>query len=151
MTITPPSRWHAAAADAAGGAQRLVLVRPWPEEGGRSRPLCLALPLLMACPVPPGVECAELAAESNLRVSILSRGVGGQAVFSCPAGFALLGPTHTVCQASGDWAGPFPTCKGANLARTTRTPSGSARGASARHPTHVAQRGAMAERPQTGG
>lgn len=72
---------------------------------------------MLACPVPPGVECADFpdTSDTNLRVSILSRGVSGQAVFSCPAGFGLVGQTHTVCQANGEWAGPYPTCKGCHL------------------------------------
>jgi len=65
-----------------------------------------------------GVECADLSSNStsNLRVSILSREVGGQAVFSCPAGFGLRGSANTMCQPSGEWAGPFPTCEGAQQA-----------------------------------
>lgn len=49
---------------------------------------------------------------ANLRVVIVSREVGGRAVFSCTPGFGLRGPGETVCLSSGDWALPFPTCVG---------------------------------------
>lgn len=45
------------------------------------------------------------------QVSVLSREVGGQAVFSCPAG-AIRGPVESICQPSGEWSTPFPTCAG---------------------------------------
>ncbi|XP_034243418.1 uncharacterized protein LOC117646517 isoform X1 [Thrips palmi] len=88
---------------------------------GASEIVCLASGNWSApFPVCESVECADFgvgarpAVDANLRVSILSRGVGGQAVFSCPAGFGLVGPTHSVCQANGEWAGPYPTCKVVN-------------------------------------
>jgi hypothetical protein len=45
-------------------------------------------------------------------VSILSREVGGRAVFSCAQGYGLRGPHEAVCQHTGDWASPIPTCQG---------------------------------------
>lgn len=61
-----------------------------------------------------GMECPDLTnlQDANLRSSVLSREVGGRVVFSCGPGHALVGPSHSTCQASGEWAQPFPTCKG---------------------------------------
>ena len=61
-----------------------------------------------------GIECADLVnlTDPHLRVSILSREVGGRAVFSCVQGYGLRGPHEAVCQHSGDWASPLPTCQG---------------------------------------
>jgi hypothetical protein len=61
-----------------------------------------------------GIECADLAnlTDPHLRVSILSREVGGRAVFSCAQGYGLRGPHEAVCQHTGDWASPLPTCQG---------------------------------------
>lgn len=67
----------------------------------------------------PGVECGEVVHDTPLeegerrpRVSIVSRGVGGRAAFSCPAGWALRGAPETVCLPAADWAKPFPVCRG---------------------------------------
>ncbi|XP_030753340.1 uncharacterized protein LOC115880296 [Sitophilus oryzae] len=63
-------------------------------------------------PVCESVECGDVGPSpgSHLKVLVVSREVGGRAVFSCDPGYGLRGPPETVCQASGDWASPFPTC-----------------------------------------
>lgn len=38
--------------------------------------------------------------------------MGGRAVFSCAQGYGLRGPHEAVCQHTGDWASPLPTCQG---------------------------------------
>lgn len=60
------------------------------------------------------MECPDLdnLSDSNLRASILSREVGGQVMFSCVQGFGLIGPAHSTCQPTGEWASPLPTCRG---------------------------------------
>ncbi|XP_038218678.1 uncharacterized protein LOC119837224 isoform X1 [Zerene cesonia] len=69
-------------------------------------------------PVCESVECGEVIHDTPLndgerrpRVSVVSRGVGGRAAFSCPAGWALSGPAETVCLPAADWAKPFPVCR----------------------------------------
>ncbi|XP_066142350.1 sushi, von Willebrand factor type A, EGF and pentraxin domain-containing protein 1 [Euwallacea fornicatus] len=64
-------------------------------------------------PVCESVECGDIGPNlsAHLKFLVVSREVGGKAVFSCDSGFGLRGPTETVCQANGDWAGPFPTCQ----------------------------------------
>ncbi|XP_047540229.1 uncharacterized protein LOC125073443 isoform X1 [Vanessa atalanta] len=69
-------------------------------------------------PVCESVECGEVLHDSPLgegerrpRVAVVSRGVGGRAAFSCPPGWALDGPTETVCLPAADWARPFPICR----------------------------------------
>ncbi|XP_049879785.1 uncharacterized protein LOC126376459 isoform X2 [Pectinophora gossypiella] len=69
-------------------------------------------------PVCESVECGEVVHDTALgegerrpRVAVVSRGVGGRAAFSCPAGWALSGPTETVCLPAADWARPFPVCR----------------------------------------
>lgn len=70
-----------------------------------------------------GIECGDVISGDgdaggpsglgpHLRVAIVSREVGGRAVFSCSPGFGLRGPHETVCLSSGEWAQPFPTCSG---------------------------------------
>lgn len=61
-----------------------------------------------------GIECGEVGVilSERLKVLVVSREVGGRAIFSCEPGFGLRGPSETICQASGDWATPFPTCAG---------------------------------------
>lgn len=65
-------------------------------------------------PICESIECADLAnlTDPHLRVSILSREVGGRAVFSCAQGYGLNGPNDAVCQQNGDWSMPLPTCEG---------------------------------------
>ncbi|GLH01650.1 Locomotion-related protein Hikaru genki, partial [Gryllus bimaculatus] len=60
-----------------------------------------------------GIECADLMnlTDPHLRVSILSREVGGRAVFSCAQGYGLRGPHEAICLHTGDWASPLPTCE----------------------------------------
>ncbi|XP_045762822.1 uncharacterized protein LOC123865673 [Maniola jurtina] len=69
-------------------------------------------------PVCESVECGEVVHDTDLRegerrprVAVVSRGVGGRAAFSCPPGWALDGPTETVCLPAADWARPFPICR----------------------------------------
>ncbi|CAH2250497.1 jg9593 [Pararge aegeria aegeria] len=69
-------------------------------------------------PVCESVECGEVVHDTVLeegerrpRVAVVSRGVGGRAAFSCPPGWALDGPTETVCLPAADWARPFPVCR----------------------------------------
>lgn len=61
-----------------------------------------------------GVECGEVGGvlPPHLKVLVVSREVGGRAVFTCDPGYGLKGPQETVCQANGDWGTPFPTCEG---------------------------------------
>ncbi|KAJ8978205.1 hypothetical protein NQ317_014721 [Molorchus minor] len=64
-------------------------------------------------PVCESIECGEVGGVlgDHLKVLVVSREVGGKAIFSCESGYGLRGPTETVCQTSGDWATPFPTCE----------------------------------------
>lgn len=61
-----------------------------------------------------GIECGEVGEvlPPNLRVTVISREVGGQAVFTCSTGHGLRGPQQTICLPSGDWSTPYPTCEG---------------------------------------
>ncbi|XP_065203954.1 sushi, von Willebrand factor type A, EGF and pentraxin domain-containing protein 1-like, partial [Planococcus citri] len=58
------------------------------------------------------VQCPELnnLTDANLRVAVLNRIVGGQAMFSCIQGYGLHGPIHSTCLQNGSWSQPFPTC-----------------------------------------
>ncbi|XP_054274318.1 uncharacterized protein LOC128994090 isoform X3 [Macrosteles quadrilineatus] len=64
-------------------------------------------------PVCESMECPDLGnlSDPNLRATILSREVGGQVMFSCTQGFGLIGPAHSTCLPSGEWAAPLPSCK----------------------------------------
>lgn len=61
-----------------------------------------------------GIECGDVGVplSDHMKVLIISREVGGRAVFSCIQGYGLQGPAETVCQPNGEWATPFPTCDG---------------------------------------
>ena len=52
------------------------------------------------------------AAERIVRTSIVSREVGGKALFNCPPGYALQGPSETTCLPTGEWSQQFPYCQG---------------------------------------
>ncbi|XP_063237081.1 sushi, von Willebrand factor type A, EGF and pentraxin domain-containing protein 1 isoform X2 [Bacillus rossius redtenbacheri] len=64
-------------------------------------------------PVCESIECADFVnlTDPHLRVSILSREVGGRVAFSCAPGHGLRGPHEAVCLQSGDWASPLPVCQ----------------------------------------
>ncbi|CAH2056897.1 unnamed protein product, partial [Iphiclides podalirius] len=69
-------------------------------------------------PVCESVECGDVVLDGPLnegerrpRVTVVSRGVGGRAAFSCPPGWALNGASETVCLPAADWAKPFPVCR----------------------------------------
>lgn len=68
-----------------------------------------------------GVECGDVVfnLSPHLNVEVISRKVGGVARFTCDNGFDVRGPNETVCQSSGDWANPFPTCEG-KIARSSK-------------------------------
>ncbi|KAK9711611.1 WAP-type (Whey Acidic Protein) 'four-disulfide core' [Popillia japonica] len=63
-------------------------------------------------PVCESIECGEVGGilPSHLRVTIVSREVGGRAQFSCVPGFGIRGPHETICLTTGEWATPYPTC-----------------------------------------
>ncbi|KAK7593077.1 hypothetical protein V9T40_007829 [Parthenolecanium corni] len=65
-----------------------------------------------AIPTCETVQCPLLdnLTDPNLRVAILSRVVGGQAMFSCIQGYGLHGPVHATCLQNATWTKPFPTC-----------------------------------------
>ncbi|XP_063369637.1 uncharacterized protein LOC134657962 [Cydia amplana] len=97
-------RFHCANGNALLGASSLVCRA----SGNWSAPL----------PVCESVECGEVVHDTPLqegerrpRVAVVSRGVGGRAAFSCPAGWALSGASETVCLPAADWAKPFPVCR----------------------------------------
>ncbi|XP_025833136.1 sushi, von Willebrand factor type A, EGF and pentraxin domain-containing protein 1 isoform X2 [Agrilus planipennis] len=64
-------------------------------------------------PVCESIECGEVGPvlPPHLRVTVISREVGGRAVFSCTPGFGLRGALETTCLSTGEWATPFPTCE----------------------------------------
>ncbi|KAL0277452.1 UNVERIFIED_CONTAM: hypothetical protein PYX00_004721 [Menopon gallinae] len=68
-----------------------------------------------SAPVPlcQSIECADFnnLTDPNLKVSVLSREVGGRAVFSCSPGYGLQGVAESVCLMTGDWSLPLPTCQ----------------------------------------
>ncbi|XP_049961828.1 locomotion-related protein Hikaru genki-like [Schistocerca serialis cubense] len=57
------------------------------------------------------VHCGPLETDDT-RLTSRKEGsrLGQLAVFQCPAGFRLQGPTNLTCQASGRWSGPVPRC-----------------------------------------
>ncbi|XP_022230588.2 uncharacterized protein LOC111079639 isoform X1 [Drosophila obscura] len=64
-------------------------------------------------PVCESVECGDIPLPNNVsspRVSVLSREVGGRAAFSCSSGYGLRGPSEAICNPTGEWSSPFPTC-----------------------------------------
>ncbi|XP_059474921.1 sushi, von Willebrand factor type A, EGF and pentraxin domain-containing protein 1-like isoform X2 [Neocloeon triangulifer] len=63
-------------------------------------------------PVCESIECGDIstANDPNLRVTILSREVGGKAVFSCAQGFGITGGQESKCLSTGEWSGPLPEC-----------------------------------------
>lgn len=79
------------------------------------------------------VQCPELnnLTDANLRIAILNRIVGGQAMFSCIQGYGLHGPIHSTCLQNGTWSLPFPTCSGeffVYLLTTDHWPRGPSKG-----------------------
>ncbi|KMY91033.1 uncharacterized protein LOC6732828 isoform X2 [Drosophila simulans] len=66
-------------------------------------------------PVCESVECGDIplgmgSNASSPRVSVLSREVGGRAAFSCSSGYGLRGPSEAICNPTGEWSAPLPTC-----------------------------------------
>lgn len=61
-----------------------------------------------------GIECGEVGGilPPHIRVTIVSREVGGRAQFNCDPGFGIRGPHEIICLSSGEWATPYPTCVG---------------------------------------
>ena len=57
-------------------------------------------------------DITNVTAERILRVSIVSREVGGRALFTCPPGFTIRGSSETICQSNGEWGQSLPHCEG---------------------------------------
>lgn len=64
-------------------------------------------------PLCQSIECPDFSnlTDSNLRVSVLNREVGGRAIFTCVSGFGLQGVGESVCLPTGDWSLPLPSCQ----------------------------------------
>ncbi|KAK8751077.1 hypothetical protein OTU49_012898, partial [Cherax quadricarinatus] len=57
------------------------------------------------CPEPP-----LRSSKSSPRVTVIRQGVGGRIVYTCPRRHTLRGAAQAVCQESGQWSSPPPTC-----------------------------------------
>jgi len=57
-------------------------------------------------------SCPDLSDPENGNVEVSGTGVGGTAIYSCDAGFTLLGEDRRVCTTDGLWSGSEPTCQG---------------------------------------
>ncbi|GAB6024202.1 hypothetical protein CHUAL_008903 [Chamberlinius hualienensis] len=73
-------------------------------------------------PICESVRCPGtiLLPNPTLKIQILSREVGGRAVFSCKQGHSLRGPTEAFCEMTGLWSLPFPTCESQHLSAEVR-------------------------------
>lgn len=68
-----------------------------------------------AIPFCESVLCPDItnSSEKILRTSVVSREVGGKAIFSCPPGYIIRGSSgESVCQPNGEWTKPTPHCEG---------------------------------------
>lgn len=58
------------------------------------------------------VDCGTLSNPANGQVSHTGRTTFGQAaIYSCDAGYNLVGNRTRTCQATGVWSGSEPTCQ----------------------------------------
>jgi CUB/sushi domain-containing protein len=57
------------------------------------------------------VDCGALPGPANGSVSAPTTTYGSTATYSCSSGFTLAGSATRVCQASGAWSNPAPTCQ----------------------------------------
>ncbi|KAG7173717.1 Locomotion-related protein Hikaru genki-like 2 [Homarus americanus] len=69
-----------------------------------------------SAPIPrcENIECPDVrlnVSRSGPRLTMIGRGVGGRVLFTCPRGHSLKGADQAVCQESGEWSTPPPTCK----------------------------------------
>ena len=59
------------------------------------------------------VDCGSLTNPANGRVDHTAGTPFGQtATYSCNTGYNLVGDSTHTCQATGEWSGSAPTCKG---------------------------------------
>ena len=62
------------------------------------------------------VDCGNLTDPVNGSVNHTSGTTFGQtATYSCNTGYNLVGDSIRTCQATGEWSGSAPTCKGMSL------------------------------------
>ncbi|XP_061107701.1 sushi, von Willebrand factor type A, EGF and pentraxin domain-containing protein 1 isoform X3 [Conger conger] len=72
---------------------------------------CLAsLRWSRAPPVCEPVACGEPPAVQNANVTLTGRTFLSTATYNCTEGYRLQGPAEVVCEASGRWASPAPSC-----------------------------------------
>ena len=55
-------------------------------------------------------SCGYLSSPRYGHVSVTSRGVGGNATYTCNSGFRLVGTSTRTCLSDGSWSGSQPTC-----------------------------------------
>ena len=59
------------------------------------------------------VDCGNLTDPANGNVTHTAGTINGQtAIYSCYAGYNLVGDNTRTCQATGNWSGSAPTCQG---------------------------------------
>ncbi|XP_069936040.1 sushi, von Willebrand factor type A, EGF and pentraxin domain-containing protein 1 isoform X3 [Cherax quadricarinatus] len=68
-----------------------------------------------SAPIPrcENIQCPEpplRSSKSSPRVTVIRQGVGGRIVYTCPRRHTLRGAAQAVCQESGQWSSPPPTC-----------------------------------------
>lgn len=57
------------------------------------------------------VRCGPLGDPQNGAVTVTSSTFGSVAIYSCDAGFQLVGATQRTCQADGFWSSSEPLCR----------------------------------------
>ena len=59
------------------------------------------------------MDCGSLPDPANGRVDhTAGTSLGQTAIYSCNTGYNLVGDSTRTCQATGNWSGSAPTCKG---------------------------------------
>lgn len=59
------------------------------------------------------IQCPSLFLEDpHLTLTELNTSAWGKALFKCSWGYRLSGPPSLECEASGQWSGPVPRCRG---------------------------------------
>ena len=97
----------------AARAQGLKCMTRCLSDGGcqNKKKLCLCDGLCGLSCVRPEKECPELPDPDSGQVHLSGRHFQDQAVYTCDAGYSMVGASKRVCQTSGQWSGRTPECK----------------------------------------
>ncbi|KAJ8916886.1 hypothetical protein NQ315_013354, partial [Exocentrus adspersus] len=71
------------------------------------------------------IHCDQISVKGmKINVRVEGTKLGQKAIFQCPTGYRIAGPSNLTCQASGKWSAPIPQCELVKCPPLSSSPGG---------------------------